>query len=259
MRDRTFLERCVQLAICMPDTLSRDAIGSVLDRDEHVDVTGTYEDFDQAVEQLAIGTHLLVVDADLVDVSRAKQLADLGVGMIRVTDRFKPEHLLEASRIGMSHRAYVLLSEVAGASFLELVDLVSRGLMVSSPAYVAAEVMPSTLVGDEARPLPELTPGEADMIRLVAEGCNNKQIAATLDLSEGTVRAYLSKTYVKLHVGNRIEAGELLRERLEQQLRQTRCLVDRQRSLIDEAREWSRRIRAARPLPPLEPPASARA
>jgi DNA-binding CsgD family transcriptional regulator len=53
---------------------------------------------------------------------------------------------------------------------------------------------------------PQLTPRQWDLLRLVAAGHTNGQIARRLDVSEGTVRKHLQNIYEKLHVTSRTAA-----------------------------------------------------
>jgi len=55
----------------------------------------------------------------------------------------------------------------------------------------------------------ELTPGEMEVLRLVAEGLDNKSIARRLNLSQRTVTNRLSEIYQKLHIANRTQAALL--------------------------------------------------
>jgi DNA-binding CsgD family transcriptional regulator len=50
-----------------------------------------------------------------------------------------------------------------------------------------------------------LTPCERDVVRLVAEGMRNREIALKLNLSEHTVRSYLLRIYDKLGISSRVE------------------------------------------------------
>ena len=52
-----------------------------------------------------------------------------------------------------------------------------------------------------------LTPREIEVLCLVARGASNKQIAASLVISEKTVRNHVERTYVKIGVSNRIGAS----------------------------------------------------
>ncbi len=55
-------------------------------------------------------------------------------------------------------------------------------------------------------PVPRLTPRQNDLLRLVAAGHTNTQIARRLGISEGTVRTHLENIYEKLHVSSRAAA-----------------------------------------------------
>lgn len=55
--------------------------------------------------------------------------------------------------------------------------------------------------------LQELTPRETDVIRLVAKGLANKQIAQELDLSPSTVKGYMETIMLKLGAPNRTAAA----------------------------------------------------
>jgi DNA-binding CsgD family transcriptional regulator len=55
-------------------------------------------------------------------------------------------------------------------------------------------------------PVPQLTPRQKDLLRLLATGHTNTQIARRLGISEGTVRAHLQNIYERLHVSSRTAA-----------------------------------------------------
>jgi DNA-binding CsgD family transcriptional regulator len=65
-------------------------------------------------------------------------------------------------------------------------------------AYLAAE--------RRRHPVPRLTPRQKDLLRLVAAGHTNTQIARQLGISEGTVRTHLENIYERLHVSSRTAA-----------------------------------------------------
>lgn len=80
-------------------------------------------------------------------------------------------------------------------------DLLSRGLEL-------------TLKGLEPEPveLKPLTPRERSIAKLTAKGYRNKEVAAELGLTEGTVKVWLHRIYEKLGVSNRTELANLVRE-----------------------------------------------
>ena len=67
---------------------------------------------------------------------------------------------------------------------------------------------------DRAARAPSLTPRERDLVDLVRQGLRNRDIAAKLGVTEGTVKVYLHAIFDKLGVDNRTElamrAAELL-------------------------------------------------
>jgi DNA-binding NarL/FixJ family response regulator len=63
------------------------------------------------------------------------------------------------------------------------------------------------MVGFAIEPPVQLTPREMDVIRLLAEGLSNKEIAQHLAISPRTVNFHLDNVYSKLHVTSRIEAA----------------------------------------------------
>ena len=53
----------------------------------------------------------------------------------------------------------------------------------------------------------DLTPRELDVLRLIAKGESNKRIARALDITEGTVKGYVSIVLSKLGVSDRTQAA----------------------------------------------------
>jgi DNA-binding NarL/FixJ family response regulator len=58
---------------------------------------------------------------------------------------------------------------------------------------------------DEAARLSELSTRETEVLRLIARGCSNADIAGTLYLSEATVKTYVSRMLTKLGLRDRVQ------------------------------------------------------
>lgn len=106
-----------------------------------------------------------------------------------------------------------LLKEVAGLDIPSMILAAAAGGSVLDPV-VTRRVLDSvqrskdTTAGHLRQdPLDTLTAQERRVLELTAEGKSNKQIAASMNLSEGTVRNYLSSIFSKLDVENRVEAA----------------------------------------------------
>ena len=86
---------------------------------------------------------------------------------------------------------------------------VAAGKSILDPA-ITARVIELVRTGGPGRdPLAGLSAPERKMLGLIAEGCTNKEVAAKLELTEKTVRNYLSAIFDKLHVSRRAEAAAL--------------------------------------------------
>lgn len=94
-----------------------------------------------------------------------------------------------------------LLKDMPAEQLAEAVRRVHRGLRVIDPEL-------ATEAWTEPDPLSDR---ERQVLRLAAEGLTGADIAAQLDLSEGTVRNYLSEAISKLGAANRVEAARIAR------------------------------------------------
>ncbi|CAD7482337.1 two-component response regulator (DesK) (fragment) [Lacticaseibacillus paracasei] len=87
-----------------------------------------------------------------------------------------------------------------------MIDVI-RKVMTGQTVY--APELVTNMVTAESNPL---TDRELAVLAAVASGLSSKQIAASLFLSEGTVRNYLSAIFSKLGVHNRIEAVQMAKK-----------------------------------------------
>ncbi|MEW6633619.1 MAG: response regulator transcription factor [Pseudomonadota bacterium] len=114
-------------------------------------------------------------------------------------------------------RGYVLKG-VGSKSLAEILRDVASGQSYVSPTLSARLL--SDLLQPTARkpaPLSRLTGREAEILKLVAEGLSNKEVAARLSLQEKTVKHHMTKVLTKLNVRNRTEAALLMHEARERQ------------------------------------------
>jgi DNA-binding NarL/FixJ family response regulator len=123
-----------------------------------------------------------------------------------LTSYAEDEMLFAAIRAGAS--GYVL-KQVGSNDLIQAIEAAARGEATLDPSLtqrVFAEVRRSIQKG-EAATFSELTAQEMQVLALIAEGKTNREIAATLFLSEGTIRNYVSNILSKLGVSNRAEAA----------------------------------------------------
>jgi len=107
-------------------------------------------------------------------------------------------HIKEAMAVGAS--GYLLKTD-------PLSELATRLRMLYSGTGIMSVDALNQLTQKENPALKTLTPREHDIARLVAQGLSNKEIAAKLFLSEGTVRNNLVIIMEKMDVNNRLQLG----------------------------------------------------
>ncbi len=105
-----------------------------------------------------------------------------------------------------------LLKDIAPAELVQAVRAVHQGKVQLHPeaarrlmsAVAAREASPA---GQPAAPLEELTGRELEVLRLIAEGLNNREIAERLVISDKTVKTHVSSILGKLHLEDRTRAA----------------------------------------------------
>ncbi len=120
---------------------------------------------------------------------------------VLLTGEEQPAWTAESLRLGV--RA-LLPRDASAAGILAAVEAAAAGLAVVSPADLEALLR----AGPQPLSAPEtaLTPREMEVLRLMAEGDANKQIAWKLQISEHTVKFHVASIFSKLNAGTRTEA-----------------------------------------------------
>jgi len=125
--------------------------------------------------------------------------------VVMVTMHENPEYLLEALRAGAA--GYVL-KDATHAEVLKTVRRVLEGEVLLTPE-IASRLLVRLV--REKRPSPEqsvhLTSRERDVLRYVAQGWTNREIARQLNLSAGTVKVHVERILAKLGVAHRTQAA----------------------------------------------------
>jgi DNA-binding NarL/FixJ family response regulator len=133
----------------------------------------------------------------------------LGGRTVLLTAELGEDELLEAVRLGVRG---VVLKEMAPDLLVRCVRTVhAGGQWLEQP--VTGRALERLIARETARPqLKHLTPREVELVRLANDGLRNKEIAARLGLTEGTVKFHLHRVYEKLGVASRVELLNRARE-----------------------------------------------
>ena len=110
-----------------------------------------------------------------------------------------------------------MLKDVSGAELAEAIRKVAAGGALIEPSVARKVLAEFARMAPAARPAADqmqepLSEREQEILKLVAQGANNRQIASQLFLAEGTVKNYVSTIFDKLHVTDRTQAALRARE-----------------------------------------------
>lgn len=151
---------------------------------------------------------VLVAEAEsLADDSAREALdwASAGGPVVLLVRNLASESVAEALRDGVKA---VLPAGLTAAEIAAAIEAAAAGLVVLDGIGAEALVRSAAPVsGGEVKPLVEsLTPREIEVLRLVAAGLGNKEIASRLQISEHTVKFHLASVMGKLGAASRTEA-----------------------------------------------------
>ena len=204
----------VRVLLADDHALFREGIHSLLEDQDDIEIVGEAEDGLQAAKlasQLNPTVILMDINMPVVDGVEATRMI-LGqnedIGIIILTMYPQDEHVFEALRAGA--KAY-LLKDTRSKKLLEVIRAVHKGQAVIDPEMtnrLLSEFRRVTGKKEQKQPkIQSLTDQEQKILTLVAGGASNKDIATELDLSERTIKNYLSVIFQKLQVNNRTEAA----------------------------------------------------
>jgi DNA-binding NarL/FixJ family response regulator len=143
-------------------------------------------------------------DGDGVQVCREIRSGHPDIQCLMLTSFADDEALFQAIMAGAS--GYVL-KQIKGADVVEAVRSVARGQSLLDPS-VTARVRERLRRGpEEDELLARLSPQERNILRLIADGLTNRQIAERVHLAEKTVKNYVSNLLSKLGMERRTQAA----------------------------------------------------
>jgi two-component system NarL family response regulator len=194
--------------------LFRRGLQMVLKGEGDIEVVGEAADGNEAVAK----AQETMPDVILMDVrmphrsgiDATQQIKDLipHVKILMLTISDEEADLYEAIKAGASG---YLLKEISIDEVADAIRSVSAGQSRLSPSMAAKllqEFAAMSKRASEARqfPAPRLTDREMEVLRLVAQGLNNRDIAKELFISENTVKNHIRNILEKLHLHSRMEA-----------------------------------------------------
>ena len=185
----------------------RGGIVSLLDTADDIEVVGEASDGEEAVRRvLDLAPDLVLMDLRMPNLDGAGATARIldaspQTKVLILTTYETDDHILGAIEAGASG---YLLKAAPQDEILEGVRSVVAGETVLAPSIAAKLV--SRVRSGAAAAAPALSPRELEVLRLVADGRSNPEIARTLFIGEATVKTHLLHAFEKLEVSDRTRA-----------------------------------------------------
>ncbi len=204
----------MKVVICDDQAIVRDGLELLLKLEKDISIVGLAQDGAEAVELVEkTGPDLVLMDLKMpgmngVEATRRIHTAYPEVKVLVLTTFDDDEWVFDAIRAGAcgyllkdtprEKVVQALRGTLAGKSF---VDPGVAGKLLDRVA--TKQEQPESLLTDR------LTGREVDVLRLIGRGFSNAEIAARLNLSEGTVRNHVSAIFAKLEISDRTQAAIL--------------------------------------------------
>lgn len=217
----------IRILLCEDQMLMRQGLRTILELETGFEVVGEAANGEEAIQrfnelqQQGRGPDIILMDVQMprkngVQATAAITSAHPTARVIILTTFDYEDYVFEAIKAGA---VGYLLKDVPADELASTIRKVYRG-----EPFIQPKVASKLLIefGRKGRPLPtqstnggdeELSAREIEVLKLLAAGASNRDIADTLVLAEGTVKNHVSNILSKLHADNRTQAANLARER----------------------------------------------
>jgi DNA-binding NarL/FixJ family response regulator len=201
----------IRVALVDDHALVRTGFRLILESEPGIEVVAEAADGEEAVDVVRRrrpDVVLMDIQMPRLDgITATKRLASDGTTVVILTTFERDDYILDAIRAGASG---FLLKNAPPEELVAAVRAAAAGDALLSPSVtrrvlerVASDVPATT---EAAGRLDELTSREVEVLRLLAEGLSNGEIAERLYLGEATVKTHVSRLLSKLHLRDRVQA-----------------------------------------------------
>jgi NarL family two-component system response regulator LiaR len=205
------MEDKIKVLLVDDHAIVRQGLRTFLELQDDIEVAGEAENGVEAVELAQqLGPDVVLMDLvmpkmDGIEATRRICALHPGTKVIALTSFAGDDNVFPAIKAGA---AGYQLKDVSPSALVEAIRAAHRGETLLHPE-IARKLMAEVATRDD-RPGPdldELTQRELDVLRLIARGLSNQEIAQELTISEKTVKTHVSNVLSKLHVDDRTQAA----------------------------------------------------
>lgn len=216
----------IRIVICEDQRLMRESLRVVLSLEPGFVIAGEAADGAEAMRLAQqVQPDIMLMDIKMPHVNGVEATASIttrfpGIRVIILTTFDADDYVFEAIESGAMG---YLLKDVPATDLVTTIRRVHAGEAFIQPAIATKLLMAYGRRGHLAHQAPEpmqspetpddLSEREIEVLRLLAQGGSNRDIADQLVLAEGTVKNHVSNILMKLHAANRTHAATLARQR----------------------------------------------
>ena len=202
----------IKILIVDDHEVVRDGLSVMMEREEDFTVVGEARNGKEAVEKASslrpdvVLMDLRMPEMDGVEAMRQIRAAQDDVKFLVLTTYDTDEYIFDAIEAGA--KGY-LLKDASREDLFKAVRTVNQGESLIDPGVVTRVLDRLTQLsrsGAQGADQASLSEREVEVLRLMANGSANKQIASELSITESTVKTHVANIFQKLEVNHRTEA-----------------------------------------------------
>ncbi|RKD33152.1 response regulator [Thermohalobacter berrensis] len=204
-------DKKITVLIADDHSLVREGLEQILSLEKDIEVIGQASNGNEAIEKtLELKPDLVLLDINMPElngIETLRRLKDMGIDskIVMLTIHDDREYLFETVNIGAD--GYVLKDSDSDSLVKAIKDVYSGKSYIepSLASLLVKEFNSRDRAKESTRDL--LTKREYEVLTLIAEGLNNREIAQRLFISEKTVKNHVSNIFKKINVSDRIQAA----------------------------------------------------
>ena len=207
----------IKVLIADDHRIVREGLMAILKTKENIEVVGEAQDGQEAIEKVrTLEPDVVLMDVSMprmggVEATRQIKREFPHIGIIALTMYDEQQYIFDLVRAGATG---YLLKDTESSQIVEAIRAIYRGESLIHPSVASKILAEFSLLAQKKGKKPswedhDLTEREVTVLRLVADGKTNKEIANNLNLSEKTVKNHVRNIFHKLQVYDRTQAAIL--------------------------------------------------
>ncbi len=201
----------IRVLLVDDQSIIREGLGSLLRNKPDIEIVGEAENGQAAVEiATALQPDIVLMDVrmpvmDGVAAIRSLRQKAPDIKVLVLTTFDDDEYITKA--MGFGAKGY-LLKDTPSEELAQAIRAVHKGYTQMGPGLFDKVILAPAKVEPEISPeFEQLTPREKEVLQLIAQGLNNREIAKTLYISERTVKNHINSILSRLNLRDRTQAA----------------------------------------------------